>query len=77
MRFNGDESAKERSERAIVANSVAAAQEEAMAGAGNPTAIRVARLRAAEAAAELEQALNALTTERADRTRSEQRRSSQ
>lgn len=58
------ESAKERSERAIVANSVAAAQEEALADAGNPTAKRVARKRADEASTELGHALDALQAER-------------
>ena len=64
MSLNGYESAKERSERAIVANSLAAAQEEALTHAGNPTAKRVARKRAAEAAVELQQALDALQAER-------------
>jgi hypothetical protein len=58
------ESVEQWVERAIVANSTAAAQEEALAAAGNPTAIRVARLRAAEAAAELTQALDALRSQR-------------
>jgi hypothetical protein len=57
------ESASEWAERAIVANSLAAAQEEALADAGNPTAKRVAGKRAEEASAELEQAL-ALHAER-------------
>lgn len=47
-----------------MANSVAAAQEEALADAGNPTAKRVTRKRADEASAELGQALAALQTER-------------
>jgi hypothetical protein len=58
------ESANERAERAIVANSLAAAQEEALAEAGNPTAKRVARKRAEEASAELQQALDAVHAER-------------
>ena len=64
MSSNGYESARERSERAIVANSIAADHEEALAEAGNPTAKRVARKRADEAAAELQQALEALTAAR-------------
>jgi hypothetical protein len=51
-------------ERAIVAHSMAAAQEEAIAEAGNPIAKRVARKRAEEAAGDLQQALQALKTER-------------
>jgi hypothetical protein len=51
-------------ERTIVANSMAAAQEELLADAGNPIAKRVARKRLEEAAADLDQALNALKTER-------------
>ncbi len=51
-------------ERAIVAKSVAAAQEESLADAGNPTAKRVARKRADETATDLQQALAALQTER-------------
>ena len=58
------ESAAQWYERAIVANSVAAAQEETLANAGEPTAIRVAHLRAGEAASELQQALEALHEER-------------
>ena len=65
MRFD-HESAAQWYERAIVANSIAATQEEALATAGNPTAIRVARLRAEQAAADLQQALGALQTDRAE-----------
>jgi hypothetical protein len=64
MTFTRLESASEWAERAIVANSLAAAQEEALADAGNPTAKRVAGKRAEEASAELEQALAALHAER-------------
>ena len=53
MRFD-HESAAQWYERAIVANSIAATQEEALATAGNPTAIRVARLRAEQAAVDLQ-----------------------
>ena len=63
MRFD-QESAAQWYERAIVADSMAAAQEEALAAAGNPTAIRVACKRAEEAAAELQQALEALQADR-------------
>ena len=58
------ESATQWSERAIVTNSVAAAHEESLADAGSPTAKRVARKRADEASADLEQALGALHAER-------------
>lgn len=58
------ESAEEWSERAIVANSVAAAREESLADVGNPTAKRVARKRAEEASADLGKALEALQAER-------------
>ena len=58
------ESAAQWCERALVANSLAAAQEEALAGAGNPTAVRVARKRAAAAEDELQLALTALQAER-------------
>lgn len=51
-------------ERAIVAHSVAAAQDELLADAGNPIAKRVARKRVEEAADDLHQALNALKAER-------------
>lgn len=51
-------------ERAIVANSMAAAQEESLAEAGNPIAKRVARKRVEEAAGDLQQALDALKTEK-------------
>ncbi len=50
-------------ERAIVANSVAAAQEESLADQGNPTAKRVAAKRADEASADLDQALSAVRAE--------------
>lgn len=58
------ESIEQWSERAIVANSAAAAHEESLAEAGNPVAKRVARRRAEEAAADLQQALTALQTQR-------------
>lgn len=51
-------------ERAIVVHSVASAQEELLAEAGNPIARRVARKRVEEAAGDLQQALHALRTER-------------
>ena len=60
MKSGRPESANEWAERAIVANSLAAAQEEALTDAGNPTAKRVARKRAEEASADLQQALGAL-----------------
>lgn len=63
MRYD-HETTVEWYERAIVADSIAAAQEEALAAAGNPTAIRVARKRAEEAATELQQALAALQEDR-------------
>lgn len=63
MRFDHEKPAQWY-ERAIVADSMAAAQEEALAAVGNPTAIRVARKRAEEAAAELQQALAALQADR-------------
>jgi hypothetical protein len=59
-----NESAEQWSERAIVANSVAAAQEESLANVGNPTAKRVARKRADEASDDLQHALDALHAER-------------
>lgn len=64
MGFDRGESVGDWYERAIVANSVAAAQEEALADAGNLTARRVARKRADEAAADLKQALDALQAAR-------------
>lgn len=54
------ESVQDWYERAIVVNSLAAAQEEELADAGNSTARRVARKRADEAAADLKQALAAV-----------------
>ena len=63
MRFEY-ETAAEWYERAIVADSLAAAQEEALATAGNATAVRVARKRAEAAAAELQHALAALQADR-------------
>lgn len=63
MRY-AHETTAEWYERAIVADSMAAAQEEALAGAGNPTAVRVAHKRAEEAADELHQALVALQGDR-------------
>lgn len=63
MRYDHETTA-EWYERAIVADSMAANQEEALASAGNPTAIRVARKRADEAATELQQALTALQQDR-------------
>lgn len=62
------ESAGEWLERAIVANSVAAAQEESLADQGNQTAKRVAAKRADEASADLSRALRAVQAER-DRAR--------
>lgn len=50
-------------ERAIVANSVAAAQEESLAQEGNVTAKRVAAKRADEASADLSRALKAVKAE--------------
>ncbi len=64
MSASRSESVDEWFERAIVANSTAAEQEESLAAAGNPTAKRVARKRAEEAAADLQQALQALQAER-------------
>lgn len=64
MSSERNESAEEWFERAIVANSVAAAQEELLADTGNPTAKRVARKRAEEAAADLGKALDALQAQR-------------
>lgn len=64
MSSERSESAEEWCERAIVANSVAAAQEESLADAGNTTAKRVARKRAEEASADLGKALDALQAER-------------
>lgn len=64
MSSERSEAAEEWFERAIVANSVAAAQEELLADAGNPTAKRVARKRAEDASADLGKALEALQTER-------------
>lgn len=61
--FRPGESAGEWLERAIVANSVAAAQEESVAEKGNPTAKRVAAKRADEASADLNQALRAVQAE--------------
>lgn len=58
------ESIEQWSERAIVANSLAAAQEELLAEAGNPTAQRVSRKRAEEASADLKEALDALQRKR-------------
>jgi hypothetical protein len=58
------ESTETWSERAIVTNSVAAAHEESLADAGNPTAQRVASKRAGEAYTDLEQALDTLRAER-------------
>ena len=60
VRSEPGESAQERYERAIVADSVAAAQEESISGVGNPVAKRVARKRAEEASGELNRALDAL-----------------
>jgi hypothetical protein len=64
MPVESGESTERWSERAIVANSVAAAHEESLADAGNPTARRVASKRADEASTDLEQALDALRAER-------------
>lgn len=64
MGVERNESATQWTERAIVANSVAAAHEESLADAGNPTAKRVARKRAHEASVDLGQALDALHAER-------------
>lgn len=64
MSSSRGESVQQWYERAIVANSTAAAQEELFADDGNETAIRVARKRAEEAAEDLAQALQALKTER-------------
>jgi hypothetical protein len=64
MQSERQESASEWAERALVADALAAAQEEALAEAGNPTAKRVARLRAEEASADLKQALDALQAQR-------------
>ena len=64
MGLGRGESVQQWYERAIVANSTAAAQEELLADAGNETAIRVARKRAEAAAEDLRQALHALKTER-------------
>jgi hypothetical protein len=58
------ESIEQWCERAIVANSVAAAQEESLAEVGNPTAQRVSRTRAEEASADLKEALDALQRKR-------------
>jgi len=58
------ETAQQWYERAIVAASIAAAQEELLAEAGNPIAKRVARKRVEEAAGDLQQALIALKSER-------------
>lgn len=66
MRFD-HESVAQWYERAIVADSPAAQQEEALAGAGNPTAVRVARKRAEEAHIELQQALAAFQAEKQPR----------
>jgi len=63
MSSSRGESASEWLERAIVANSVAAAQEESLADQGNPTAKRVAAKRADEASADLDQALSAVRAE--------------
>ncbi len=63
MSSSRGESAGEWLERAIVANSVAAAQEESLADQGNPTAKRVAAKRADEASADLDQALSAVRAE--------------
>ena len=63
MRF-GHETAAEWYERAIVANSLAAAQEEALTDVRNPAAVRTARKRADEAAVELQRALEALQAHR-------------
>ena len=58
------ETAQQWYERAIVADSLAAADQELLADAGNDIAKRVARKRAEEASADLAQALNALQAER-------------
>jgi len=63
MSSSRGESAGEWLERAIVANSVAAAQEESLADQGHPTAKRVAAKRADEASADLDQALSAVRAE--------------
>ena len=68
MGVERNESATQWTERAIVANSVAAAHEESLAEVGNPTAKRVARRRSDEASADLERALDALHAERKDTT---------
>ena len=64
--MNADDggSVEEWAERAIVENSLAAAQEESLSEVGNPTAKRVARRRAEEASADLARALDALREKR-------------
>lgn len=59
-----NESAAQWYERAIVGNSLAAAEADSLAGVGNPTALRVAQKRADEASADLARALDAFLAER-------------
>lgn len=59
-----NESVQDRYKHAIVDNSLAATQQELLADAGKPTAQRVVRQRAWEAAGDLGQALAALQTHR-------------